>query len=158
MISAVCTFPRFFETTIKHSSRPWLRKRDFTQIGQWQALQEDERRKCFENSETLKLGSIVSAYSTLQAAFRPVLSEHADKNKGRKSSTKSSRNSSTNAEVQQPSILSTWVIIPKNGIIVSLTWGGNSYFGIFQNIFLFQNKVNRTHPKIGRKFELRIQM
>ena len=34
-----------------------------------------------------------------------------------------------------------------NGIIVSLTWGRNSYSGVFQNIFLFRNKVNRTHPK-----------
>ena len=39
-----------------------------------------------------------------------------------------------------------------NGIIVSLTQGRNSYSGnIFQNIFLFQNRVNRTHPKFSRK-------
>ena len=33
-----------------------------------------------------------------------------------------------------------------NGITVSLTWERNSYSGIFQNMFLFRNKVNRTHP------------
>ena len=35
----------------------------------------------------------------------------------------------------------------ENEIIISLTWGQNSYSGIFQNIFLFRNRVNRTHPK-----------
>ena len=34
-----------------------------------------------------------------------------------------------------------------NGIIISLTWGGNSYSGIVQNISLFRNKVKRAHPK-----------
>ena len=33
-----------------------------------------------------------------------------------------------------------------NGMIVSLTIGRNNYSGIFQNIFLFRNKVNGTHP------------
>ena len=34
-----------------------------------------------------------------------------------------------------------------NGIIVSLTWGRNIHSGIFQNTYLFRNRVNRTHPK-----------
>ena len=35
----------------------------------------------------------------------------------------------------------------RNGIIVLLTKGWNSYSGIIRNVFLFRNRVNRTHPK-----------
>ena len=43
---------------------------------------------------------------------------------------------------------------PANGIFVSLTPRRNTYSRIFQNISLFRNKVNRTHPTISRPVKI----
>lgn len=37
-----------------------------------------------------------------------------------------------------------------SGILILLTYTQNGYSGIIRNLFLFPNRVNRTHPKFER--------